>query len=1077
MATDPIITQRLLQIKNQLQQIINNAKKTEEFPTATEEEFNDALLRVSIGGVSKQAALSALLNEVTDQDNIAIYKTLFLDENYTKIDVLNAISAMPVFTLTEKQSLWFKTFAWVVDGFSFTVKQGKVWKVANKGKGTYGDGGSVTLSVADLEPMPGEVNPTVEDVESAGNTVTIDLGTIDIGDFLFEANSAERVLTDTETFYLFKYSTDGSTFTLVAFIGTPGTYGGSGTALTEADFQQSASDDAPALPSVQSVTGSTVDNTDPLNPVVNAVSPEDLDLVINGTTVEASVFDASATYSDLGALEGFILDLTITQGIPQEFTEESGIFLGRIQNNGNGTFTMQFRKMASTSTITWAYTGAIQTGVKTITYQHTATANPVTITVILNFDQFVTFANTANSALAPINMDKAVNGTIPSLDPDSVVGKIGIAKQEALNYTDEQITAVREDYKEYTDERLFEEINGSPYPDTILDAAATNASKASIEAFIVDLTSTGGFDEDLPVYLRMLQDNGNGTFTMQLYYISNNSLAWEVTGAIPVSGQGTFSAGTDIQATVILDFDNAFYFFTNAGYTVNPVNMQRLINGAPILYADSLLGKIDTAKVEAVAEANDYTDAAVAGLGVSAAGIAGITNINPNGNFAGGYDFTDHPSTNNQANFSDQTITGDTNGITIDVDSYISGGAEILKYGFTFQPNTKYAVLVEYILNSTDIAQQDSDAGFSIRLSATSTTTFAFGGRSLSAPQAGELYRECIIQTTASNTNNTVNGLIGIKPRMTGLAGKSLNLTIKSIQIINLGTSSSPGDFYSIDENSLKTLVFASDYLTTGQALPVAERAEYALHTLNPYYGRYLITWGHSVVEGGTWQPYITANFGMKWDPRLLQDGGVDGYIETAIGGSYLVPVISNSTTQSAGKNHYMKLRQSFEYYNNKYTTKYGKPLHIFMFNFNDKQAGETYVAGNTYTVPSDFGINDPAWDYDTYGEINLITNPTTTNVPSFGAAYRAAMDYVFSVDPGADIMLLTAYQATSYGAAARDGHNAVTYKIGEEYSVPVLNWHSTLFNLDRHTYYLMDGIHLGKVGGKRAAWRLIQQM
>jgi len=111
------------------------------------------------------------------------------------------------------------------------------------GKGVYGPGG--TTVTAAMVKYIATYNPTPEDIENAGNTTTIDLGTLPGEDYVTAANSEARDLSDTETNYFFKYTVDGAAYVLLAFVGVPGLYGVGGTVLTEADFQQAASDDAP----------------------------------------------------------------------------------------------------------------------------------------------------------------------------------------------------------------------------------------------------------------------------------------------------------------------------------------------------------------------------------------------------------------------------------------------------------------------------------------------------------------------------------------------------------------------------------------------------------------------------------------------------------------------------------------------------------------------------------------------------------------------------------------------------------------------------------------------------------------
>lgn len=245
MAVDQVILQRLATIQQILEGIYNNAKKTEEFPEATLQELEQALIRISVNGVSKKANLLALSNQNNVGRDIRIIREA-TGSALTETEVA-AIMTTTTRTITEIQTPVLVTIVAIT-----TTAEGEPYVPPVKyiylfiaGKGVYGPGGT-TITGSMLRYLATQ-NATPEDIEGAGgNTSVIPLGTIPDGDYLTVANSADRDFSDPDINYFIKYTTDGTSYILLAFTGTPGLYGGSNPdMLTAEDFQPAASDDAP----------------------------------------------------------------------------------------------------------------------------------------------------------------------------------------------------------------------------------------------------------------------------------------------------------------------------------------------------------------------------------------------------------------------------------------------------------------------------------------------------------------------------------------------------------------------------------------------------------------------------------------------------------------------------------------------------------------------------------------------------------------------------------------------------------------------------------------------------------------
>jgi hypothetical protein len=842
---------------------------------------------------------------------------------------------------------------------------------------------------------------------------------------------------------------------------------------------------------------------------------EKINSVINGTSTEpteATILNANATYSDKALIEAFIVDFESVSG----FSESEPIYLAEIKDNENGTFRIRFR-YGSNDSYAWELVDNIPTG--TATFNSTYTGNEANIE--LDFTNFVSFNYLEGSIdISPVNMDRFINGVdepTSSIDPNSVVGKIATAKAEAISesatdattkandaeqnakdYTDNElanfsggVTEQDVDEKLTTDVNIYgqdyttiqEVVNGvgvvtAPVEESIFLDTATSSDVTNLDAFIkeIKVAPSSGTDilETDEFFILDIRDEGSNVVRIRLRnnLDSNTTVGYfDYTGLTSV--QEFTSDNINQNFKVKLDVDNIAYTTATGTFASLPLDMAKLFT------VDESVNEPDNTVPNGIVEilakteqnAKDYTDTQLS----SFSSDQELVNVFPDGDFSDGdADYTFH---SNNASFGAGTVALDTNGINWNVTEFQTGNLQLWRYGVPLKPATRYAIAVEYVVNDCNLDQADYDIGFNINLRAQNETggsldaNIKIGTQMISTQIEGETIYKTEIFETSSEIVETTDARALFNLRYSGLAnnGTNLDLTLKSVKMYELGTSSENNKLYDLHPININKLV-------RGTFDPVPVDAFIESLKKSPYYGRYLITWGHSVVEQNKWQQEILAQHGMIQDVRMYVDDATDGVPDTAIGGSFLVPVIANADTQGAGANHYMKLRNLFQQYNNDYTNEYGKPVHLFMFNFNDKNAGEKYVTGNTYSIPSDVGINDPAWDYDTYGEVDLINNPTETNVPSFGSAYRASLDFVFSIDKGAEIKLVNAYSSDSYPISVRDLHNAVTELMSVEYGLQVLEVDKLWANINEH-YWIKDSIHLNDKGAEKMGKQVSKQM
>lgn len=168
------------------------------------------------------------------QDNIDIRKHIKIDLDDTVDDILVKINNMSTYTVSEKQSVWFvSSLSSVIIPNSRILK----FKMMNKGKGTYGVGGT-QLSILDIELMY-DNTATILDIENDPTTDKLEYGDLTgqtISEWLNSQDPAKVIQSQEDGYTIFKGSVDGVETTYL-WIGEPGVYGAGETMSTMADFE------------------------------------------------------------------------------------------------------------------------------------------------------------------------------------------------------------------------------------------------------------------------------------------------------------------------------------------------------------------------------------------------------------------------------------------------------------------------------------------------------------------------------------------------------------------------------------------------------------------------------------------------------------------------------------------------------------------------------------------------------------------------------------------------------------------------------------------------------------------------
>lgn len=274
-------------------------------------------------------------------------------------------------------------------------------------------------------------------------------------------------------------------------------------------------------------------------------------------------------------------------------------------------------------------------------------------------------------------------------------------------------------------------------------------------------------------------------------------------------------------------------------------------------------------------------------------------------------------------------------------------------------------------------------------------------------------------------------------------------------------------------ESELRTL-----FKSTGifEKLTIANQTSNTMFN-SLYQGMNLRSLGDSLSETYAFQPYIAQCFGMKYDINaesvtedIVWNGETVKRWRSAWGGTRVAPLVtSTDEKQSYGASAYMRAK----------SLKYNAPdVLLILAGYNDVHAGEPYISGGTAVQPEDYGLNDEPY---LGGEIDLLSNPQLTDVPSFGACYRGMIENILQDIPYCRIVLCGIprgfVEAGRYGQDSdwNNKKNAVIERIAKEYGFPYVNL-ADVYGVNKYNYMWMtqDKLHFNKFGGRRVAMEII---
>ncbi len=214
-----------------------------------------------VTGLQSEPEDFQLINETVppvDQDNIDIKKTFTLPTNFTTANVLSKINSLLQFTVSEKQSVWFvgqsiQPIREIGSPSPMPVLICK-YKMLNKGKGTYGRGGT-QLRTSDIELIYTN-EASLQDVESSAQTdiITVALNEEEtISQWLNRQAIAVALQPQEDGYTIFK-DPSGNEVRSWLWVGRAGNYGSGLSVSNDTDFQiLNNTSPAPFVPALQQV--------------------------------------------------------------------------------------------------------------------------------------------------------------------------------------------------------------------------------------------------------------------------------------------------------------------------------------------------------------------------------------------------------------------------------------------------------------------------------------------------------------------------------------------------------------------------------------------------------------------------------------------------------------------------------------------------------------------------------------------------------------------------------------------------------------------------------------------------------
>lgn len=253
----------------------------------------------------------------SDQNNIDIFRTY--NTNRTSGSLLSQINNSAEFEISEVQSLWIKEFKRVAspNDETYTIVK-NIYKVVNKGKGTYGTGSENPLVSTDLELISTEA-PSVQDIEDNPETeifnTDIPLGE-NISEFVNSSSVPYEIQPQDQGYTIFKNEGDSGDISYL-FLGAPGLYGTGQLQTVISDFQvlneQGTVQNAIAVKNSQGnvifyITNEFTISGASLDPDTNTISIDALVPlaafldVVNGNDSNAAIENSAKPFKTIAAL-------------------------------------------------------------------------------------------------------------------------------------------------------------------------------------------------------------------------------------------------------------------------------------------------------------------------------------------------------------------------------------------------------------------------------------------------------------------------------------------------------------------------------------------------------------------------------------------------------------------------------------------------------------------------------------------------------------------------------------------------------------------------------------------------------
>ena len=339
-------------------------------------------------------------------------------------------------------------------------------------------------------------------------------------------------------------------------------------------------------------------------------------------------------------------------------------------------------------------------------------------------------------------------------------------------------------------------------------------------------------------------------------------------------------------------------------------------------------------------------------------------------------------------------------------------------------------------------------------------------------PKSTQRYIGAIISDTVKTNSELTSCSIQIRHyNNTKTTEKVLDYTFNELMLIDITEAGLEGK----TEDYFRRLFMSTGYFDT---LVINSGIENLSQGNQLYTGLKLRSLGDSLPETLSFQHWIADAMGMTYNSQeevtteeIQWEGETVTKWRSVWGGTRVQPLIVSSTesTRMAGGSIYMRAK----------SLKYSPcDVLIILAGYNDVHAGRTYIDGGTAVQPDDYGLNDEPYLGD---EIDLVSNPTFEDVPSFGACYRGMIENILTDMPYCRLILCGIPRGFGEAGGSgiendvQDKKNAVIEKIAKEYGFPFVNL-ADLYGVNKFNanYLTKDLLHFGYFGGKRVAMEIL---